>query len=89
MHKGCRNRIIQAEILAALIKSPRTIKGLRDMTGAAVATITEWCNVLQASGLVHTERVKVDGKPGSPTNVYHWCPVPFEAPATIKGVMPD
>lgn len=63
---------IGAEIIASLLKGPRTTEDLRDITGCGETALHQWMKELRASGVVYRSRRR--------PAVYHLQTTPFAQP---------
>ncbi len=67
------------EIVAALMKSPRTKDDLREMVGVNDSVIDLWLSRLKRSGLVYiAEKRKLTPGQGRKTHVFAWQTMPFD-----------
>ena len=73
----------QFDVIRELMLSPRTIPELGQLCELGENAIRDLLIIAMESGLVHITPGVRNGR-ARPANVYHWCPAPFEVPATAK-----
>lgn len=66
-----------SELIAALMKAPRTLKEAMAMTGMSEQSCEGWLAEFVASGLVQKTQAEPDGRKGPRPFVYIWQPRPF------------
>lgn len=76
-----RNRTNTCDVIRELIGGPKTVSQLCDLVPMSRNGLTGLLGVIEQCGLVMIERRLIGGYIH---NVYHWCPVPFEVPPTMK-----
>mgnify|MGYP001441015124 CR=1 FL=1 len=70
---GYRNQNT-AELVALLVKKPRTVEELMPLVGITERTLRAWLRAFIDEGLLRVDRPR-DGKPGVSPGVYHWDPI--------------
>jgi hypothetical protein len=72
-HPGYRNQNI-AELVAMLVKKPRTVEELMPLTHMTERTLRAWLRAFIDEGLLRVDRPR-NGAPGVSPAVYHWKPI--------------
>ena len=70
---GYRNQNI-AELVAMLVKKPRTVEELTPLIDRKERTLRAWLRAFPDEGLLQIERPR-SGDPGVSPAVYHWKPI--------------
>lgn len=86
------SRTIGCEIIAALVKGPRTIGDITEMVDCSHVVVSYWMRDLQEAGLVRISgyiqlpylNAKHQQQLGSPRAVYEWQTSPFALPSVTR-----
>ena len=86
------SRFIGCEIIAALVKGPRTIGDITDIVDCSHVVVSYWLRDLQEAGLVRIrgyvqlpyQTAEHRTKLGSPRAVYEWQTTPFALPSVTR-----
>lgn len=74
-----------ADIVRALMQAPRTVGDLTDVCGVSQDCARAYLKAFGDGGLVVPRvRSRTTGRRGPNPIEYHWCPVPFEMPESLK-----
>lgn len=74
------NTQLLLDIVRTLMQEPRTMVQITEMVDAHLNTVRQFLAIAAECGLVHRTGMGIKGRPF----VFHWCPQPFEVPATAK-----
>ena len=73
------------DVVRAIVQQPRTINEIATLCGCLYGTARDIVLALVEGGLVYrTTSDQMGRRGGTRPFLYHWCPVPFEMPASLR-----